>query len=290
MKYLKTYEQVDLNRFHNYKEYRELADTLEGEIFDEYNIVYVEDEGDVENDYPIAYEKGKCWCYSYTRLKFIISIDILNLTIEETDKILKELEDIKDMVYGRSEIRYKVTSGEYSSGREEDENPMEDYRALSSQEINEQPATDLRYISIAIIDGLYKSGRINVNESILGEIWSSGQVDKVFTPLVNWELIADAKDLSLDYLDNGCWLSIYIKYKFDNRADSVIYTESFSHDNSIKCWQPCYILNVDKRNLVYYFKLYHLNRSNNFGKFDDEIGEIISILKEMHPDENITRT
>ena len=267
MKYLKLFEDIDWSNLQNFEKYQELTDTLQGEIFDEYNIVYVED-SNIDDD-TIAYQGGKCWCYSYTRSGVIIGVDILNLTIEETNEIMKELEDMRDMIYGRSNISYKVTSDEYSSGREEDENPMEDY------------STDLRYVSVSIVDGLNK-----FNESILDNMWTPEQTKKAFTPFINWDLIADAKEISLDYLDKGCSLSIFVNYnKYANETDSI-YFKTFNHENEyIPVWQRIFPVNVNPRNIKYRFRIHH--DEYHVRHFEMDEIEMSSILSKMYPNENI---
>ena len=55
--------------------------------------------------------------------------------------------------------------------------------------------------------------------------------EEMIKSLINWELINDAKDLSLDYLDNGFTLNILVGfYKTAREILTKLFTLVFNHD------------------------------------------------------------
>ena len=91
-------------------DYRELVDTLQVEIFDEYNINQLE-----EDDYDEYHESGQTypyWEYSYdSNGSDIRQINIINITQQQTRDIMNELmNELPSIIYGRTGIRYQCES------------------------------------------------------------------------------------------------------------------------------------------------------------------------------------
>lgn len=104
MKYLKLFESHKSGI--KDEDYFNLVDTLQTEIFDEYNMVELNDEEfeeyfEEENSYPY-------WEYSYNIDSSIRQINICCLSKENSEKIIKELEEIRKIVYGRTSIKYSI--------------------------------------------------------------------------------------------------------------------------------------------------------------------------------------
>lgn len=54
---------------------------------------------------------------------------------------------------------------------------------------------------------------------------------------IDWDMIQDIKDISLEYLDNGMQLLIYVEYylmsKYGEYSTETMYVISFSHDKNL---------------------------------------------------------
>lgn len=68
----------------------------------------------------------------------------------------------------------------------------------------------------------------NFNESI-----SSEDTKEVFEPYIDWNMIYDIKDMSLEYLDEGYDLEIFVFYKH-----FYIYWLRYNHNEDYKYWYP----------------------------------------------------
>ena len=88
--------------FDNYMEYQELVDTLQGEIFDDRYIHFMENGS--------GFDAGIFWTYSTEYDKNKIScLHIFNIkTKEERDKIVKELKSLRGIIRGRTGLEYKI--------------------------------------------------------------------------------------------------------------------------------------------------------------------------------------
>ena len=104
--------------------------------------------------------------------------------------------------------------------------------------------------------------------------------------IINWEMIADAKELSLDYLDQGMILTIYVL-----NDGMLLYIEIYSHDlNDVeKVWDERII--VYKFDIRYKFFLSEYVDGDDYHKPTENCyifkNELVDILKEMYPDEKI---
>ena len=112
----------------------------------------------------------------------------------------------------------------------------------------------------------------------------------VFKHDINFDLINDAKELSLDYLDEGLKLYIGVVYisKVDTSGekDFYVYVERFSHSQNTKNWYNLNIsvpISVD--NIYYRFIVY--NDNVDYEEFPDKIMDLVEILTKMYPEYEI---
>ena len=136
---------------------------------------------------------------------------------------------------------------------------------------------------------------IKLYEAIL----STDEVKDKFTPYINWEMIEDIKDMSLEYLDNNLILDIEIFYDITPKDWSTvheltIYSMEYSHDIK-SCsvdWHLIYevVGEVIRGNIVYkvfLFKKVYQWQPNNTSVAKNETNELISRLEEAYPNINI---
>ena len=112
-------------------------------------------------------------------------------------------------------------------------------------------------------------------------------INDVFEPYINWNLIDDAKDMSLEYLDEDMVLFLDIIY--DDKYE--IYYMSFSSYVNFSRWRRSYLTEdslyklkpIDKSKLIYQFYL-----TNKYGLYDISASkELVSRIKEAYPNENV---
>ena len=119
---------------------------------------------------------------------------------------------------------------------------------------------------------------------------SPKQVEELFSPYINWEMIQDVKDLSLEYLDKGITLELYISVD-----EVVIYEMYFNHDinKSNYKWNRTQQDDVDA--IEYYFDFLPVKRMDNTfsvemrREVNEDLFEFVDILKSMYPDEKIKK-
>jgi len=130
--------------------------------------------------------------------------------------------------------------------------------------------------------------------------------EESFKDFVNWDLIEDLKDLSLEHIDNGYTLSYNIIYEkpynvyngekyythneigvlsgiFNHTIDKVTYLSTSGPDKS-------HLLNIDSRYIKYKIKLFtrELLTSDEYKKGFEYSNEILEIIKSMYPNEKIS--
>ena len=74
----------------------------------------------------------------------------------------------------------------------------------------------------------------------LYEDFEINETEELFKDIINFNLIQEAKDMSLDYLDDGLTLYIGILY-----LDEYLYVERFSHQIDSKKWYNSNEDNID---------------------------------------------
>ena len=114
---------------------------------------------------------------------------------------------------------------------------------------------------------------------------SEEDTEKVFKPYINWDMISDLKELSLDYLDDGFILRIRVKYETPKTLASLLadhvylldfkqsaLTSRFSVPNhNVYNLEP-----IDKRFINYYIFIPMLDKQ--------KVKNIVEILSEMYPE------
>lgn len=118
--------------------------------------------------------------------------------------------------------------------------------------------------------------------------FTESDIKDVFEPYINWDLIRDAQDMSLEYLDEGMKFNLEITY--DDKY--YIYYMRFSNDENFSEWkigmmndltEGLYELEpIDKSKLIYQF---YLTKDGLYNKSADE--ELESRIKEAYPNENV---
>ena len=99
---------------------------------------------------------------------------------------------------------------------------------------------------------------------------------------INWKLIETTKDLSLDYLDDGCRLIIYVFI-----SDILVYTDLSSHSRSSNKWSRYFKKNIDiisnSNDISYKIRLD--SKKNNY--LSDESKELSLSVKDYFPNEEL---
>ena len=106
MRWIKTYE----SHGDKLELYRKLVDTLQGEIFDDYNIPHYDimaDESIIDDEFEVP-EDFKYY-EIYNRLGKVGPIYIYGLDEETRDSIENELKEIRPVIRGRLGVEYRVT-------------------------------------------------------------------------------------------------------------------------------------------------------------------------------------
>jgi len=128
------------------------------------------------------------------------------------------------------------------------------------------------------------------------ESFEESDVQEVFEPYINWELVRDVQEMSLEYIDGGMILNLEISYgKYESvlKPPFYIYHMTYNHDGIKRTWKPesfntltegPYELEpIGKSEMVYQF--YLVNERGLYSKEEDK--ELESRIKEAHPNENI---
>ena len=129
------------------------------------------------------------------------------------------------------------------------------------------------------------------------ESFEESDVQDVFEPYINWELVRDVQEMSLEYIDGGMILNLEISYgKYESvlKPPFYIYHMKYNHDGIKRTWKPesfntltegPYELEpIDKSEMVYQFYLVDGNTGLYCG---DEDKELELRIKEAYPSENI---
>jgi len=123
------------------------------------------------------------------------------------------------------------------------------------------------------------------------------EIEKFCTPLVNWDLIYDIKDISLDFLDNGYELYLSVDYYYKYYLSSLFCIQ-FNHQINITKWHDLTnIIKSEDFTLDYYKNVnfsyrFALTKKWNYSKnkggyYTKESNQILDIIKEMYPNEEI---
>lgn len=116
-----------------------------------------------------------------------------------------------------------------------------------------------------------------------------------FESFINWDLLEDAKDMSLEYLDDGYTLVITINYRVMNKHTMPIsetyhklYTLRYNHSSSAGKWHsylPFKLDDVDVDKISYHIDLENRVYSRGFDKNKHEYNKnIIERLKLAYKD------
>ena len=112
-------------------------------------------------------------------------------------------------------------------------------------------------------------------------------IKEELTGLVNWELIQDAEDASLDYIDIGDTLYIYVSYGL-----RYFYSIEFNHSvnknewrRAIANWMVFNTTDKLKSDMISY--VINLSKSSKHDIDYRNGDELRNLLSEMYPDEKI---
>ena len=129
------------------------------------------------------------------------------------------------------------------------------------------------------------------------ESFEESDVQEVFEPYINWELVRDVQEMALEYIDGGMILNLEITYgKYESvlKPPFYIYHMQYNHNSIKRTWKisglesltegPYELEPIDKSEMVYQFYLV----DENTGLYcSDEDKELESRIKEAYPNENI---
>jgi len=128
------------------------------------------------------------------------------------------------------------------------------------------------------------------------ESFEESDIQDVFEPYINWELVRDVQEMALEYIDEGMILNLeisYGKYLSVSKPPFYIYHMTYNHDGVKRTWKPESFNNltegpyeldpIDKSEMVYQF--YLVDELGLYSKEEDK--ELESRIKEAYPNENI---
>jgi hypothetical protein len=149
------------------------------------------------------------------------------------------------------------------------------YPMLKSGDFDEENGYDIDEIEEIEIQGLSQEDR-----ELLDRYWLS--VEPLIGDKINFDLIETAKDLSLEYLDSGMRLIVYVFI-----SEILVLTEIFSHDRE-SCEYPKYFKNrldiiTGSSSVSYVIRL----DDKNFYYQSKTSKELASKVGEYFPDEKI---
>ena len=100
------------------------------------------------------------------------------------------------------------------------------------------------------------------------ESFEESDVQDVFEPYINWELVRDVQEMSLEYIDGGMILNLEITYgKYESvlKPPFYIYHMQYNHNSIKRTWKisglesltegPYELEPIDKSEMVYQFYL-----------------------------------
>ena len=128
-------------------------------------------------------------------------------------------------------------------------------------------------------------------------------IEPIVKQRINWNLVETAKDLSLDYLDEGYFLNIQVLVEdLENENDRLdytrhlVYSESFSHDFNVSEYKKFFPVNTkfikESKELVYRFS-FNVDRSRQnlmtsyLSDTDKMNKDMKDKLNEMFPSEKL---
>lgn len=117
--------------------------------------------------------------------------------------------------------------------------------------------------------------------------FDESDVKDVFESYINWNLIEDTKNMSLEYIDEGMSLGVEISY-----INHYVYYIRYDHTGIYNEWEPGSFNNltegpyelepIDRNKIIYQF---YLEKNGMIEKESDK--ELELRVKEAYPDENI---
>lgn len=148
-------------------------------------------------------------------------------------------------------------------------------------------------------------GLSDEERDIVDKYWIS--IEPVVKQRINWDLVGNAKDLSLDYLDEGYYLNIQVLVEdFPEFSDlfgeeegvngtrHLVYSETFSHDFNNKEYKKFFPVNTkfikESKELVYRFTFGLTERPNIYVYHKHQVKmneELKTKLEEMFPNEKL---
>lgn len=140
---------------------------------------------------------------------------------------------------------------------------------------------------------------INYHEE--GYYMDSEEVERIFTPMINWNLINDVKDMSLELIDWGYYLTIFVyrdggselyKLNFDHTHNETKWFELHGYRNAYL--QPnqdiSYRISLDTDpdfDWQMYLKNKYFNSNFFINKKENDMEDLLGRVRETYPNEKI---
>ena len=123
---------------------------------------------------------------------------------------------------------------------------------------------------------------INESKILKNKILTKEQVKKAYSSYVNWDLISDIKQLSLDYLDLGLELNLLVM----SEDGSIFYSIIFSHEKNESGWSEQTKVNTEG---IYYYMFFTSKLNPNITSLilRNSTNELRDIISEMYPNDRI---
>lgn len=119
---------------------------------------------------------------------------------------------------------------------------------------------------------------------------SFNNFDEDVKNLINWNLVEDIKDMSLDYIDNGLTLSIYIRALFNKHRQHWLYRIIFNHEKcfSQNVWEDNKFIEIEGySNLRIEYGITLFLEETGQCIYDGQEKELVDRVKEAYPEELI---
>lgn len=110
-------------------------------------------------------------------------------------------------------------------------------------------------------------------------------IDQV-SQFINWKMISDIKDMSLEYIDNEYTLHIFVFYTMNNGISVKTMRLTFNHTQSDIDWGIH--RDIEKKENIYYRVRLIGKKSGDFILNNEKTIELVDRIKDAYPNEKVS--
>lgn len=115
------------------------------------------------------------------------------------------------------------------------------------------------------------------------------EIDQSFiyqvSQFINWKMISDIKDMSLEYIDEGYTLHIFVFYTMNNGISAKTMRLTFNHKQSDIDWGIH--RDIEKKENIYYKVRLISKKAGNFILNNEKTIELVDRIKGAYPNEKV---